>query len=150
MSDTVKKPRKAHRIGVPWSTDLVTVGAAVVCATVMWICTVRLGSVDLVVEVDGSVRRVGGAAVALTALVAAALGIVALRALERLTPRGLQIWTALAVAATTVSALGPFSAQDRTATGTLLGLHAVVAVVVIVSAHMSRRSCKHAGHQDAG
>lgn len=128
-----------HRIrpGVPWSRDLVVVAAAVVCAWVTWWLAVTAGGVDLVVSAGPGVQRVEGAAVAISAGVGALAGMLTLRALEARTSRALRIWTVLAVLALLVSLLGPSSALTPVSKGTLVGLHAVVAVVV-VAAHRSR------------
>lgn len=123
----------------PWSTDLVSAGAAVVCALVTWFCTAYLAGLDLAVRRGDEVQQISGLAVALTAAVVSLGGLSVLRLLERLTPRALTIWTVLAVVVTLVSFLGPFGATTTAATGTLLSLHAVVAAVVIASARASRR-----------
>jgi hypothetical protein len=149
MSKTVQTARIQPEATPPWTTDLVGVGAAAVCAMVTWVFTVQLADLDLIVEAGGEVQRVTGWAVALTAGVAALIGYLALRVLERLTPRALGIWTVLAVVMTLVSFLGPLSATSAAATGTLIALHAVVAAVVIASARSSRRRRRPRGGGDS-
>jgi hypothetical protein len=58
--------------------------------------------------------------------------------LERLTASVLRIWTAAVLAALLGSLLGPLEAPTAAAAGTLIGLHAVVAVVVLVAARRLR------------
>lgn len=139
MRSTETSSNPLVRRGVPWSTDLVIAAAAVICTMVMWLCTVQLGGVDLVVAIDNEVRHISGVAVALSAGMAAILGLIALRALERLTPKALLIWTSVAVVGAALSVLGPLSATSTEAAGTLLGMHGVVAAVVLVGAWRSRR-----------
>lgn len=139
MWTTETRPKSAVRREVPRSTDLIIAAAALVCTMVMWWCSVPLGGVDLAVENDNEVRHISGVAVALSAGGAAVLGLIALRGLERLTSKALLIWTSVAVVAVALSALGPISATSPEVAGTLLGLHAVVAVVVIAGAWRSRR-----------
>lgn len=134
------RQRTSSAVGrVPWSTDLVIVAAAVVSALVAWLFMARLAGVNLTVATGDTVQDVGGLAVAVSAGVGALVGVVGLRGLERLTPQALRIWTAVAVLVAVGSLLGPLSATTVTATATLIGLHAVVAGVVIVAARRSRR-----------
>ncbi|MGA9748381.1 MAG: DUF6069 family protein [Nocardioides sp.] len=142
MSSTETSMTSTVRRGVPWSTDLVIAAAAVICTTVMWLCAVQLGGVNLVVALDDEVRHISGVAVALSAGVAAILGLIALRGLERLTPKALHVWTAVTVVVAALSALGPLSAPSSEVAGTLLGMHGVVAAVVLVGAWRSRRSAR--------
>jgi len=142
MSGTLQnsQPRtSAPRRTVTWSTDLVAMGAAVVCVLVMWLCLSVWGGVDLAVSQNGQVREIGGVAVVLSAAVAGLLGVGTLRLLERSTRHALRIWTVLAIAVTLISALGPLAATSAAATGVLLAMHAIVAVVLIVSMHRIRR-----------
>jgi len=125
---------------VPWTSDLVVVGAATVCALVLWVTADVFGGVDLLVRSGDDVRRIGGVAVGVSAALAALVGLLVLRGLERLTRHALGVWTGLAVVVLALSVLGPLGATSTAATGTLLGLHAVVAAVVLVSAHRSRRA----------
>ena len=139
MWSTETSANSTVRRGVPWSTDLVIAAAAVICTMVMWLCTVQVGGVNLAVVNDNEVRHVSGVAVALSAGLAAILGLIALRGLERLTPKALPIWTSVAVVAVALSALGPLSATSSEVAGTLLGMHGVVAAVVLAGAWRSRR-----------
>ena len=127
-----------RRSAVPLSVDLVVVGAAVVCATVLWATVALWGGVDLEVRSGGTVREIGGAAVAGVTALVAVLGMGLLRLLERRTARAPRTWTVVALAVLAVSLLGPLGATSAAATGTLLALHAVVATVLLVAAHRSR------------
>jgi hypothetical protein len=138
MSSSVRNAQQSSAVSPPWSSDLVTAGAAVICAMVTWGST-KVADVELAVERGGEVQQISGGAVALTAAAAALVGLAALRALERLTHRALVVWTVLAVVATAVSFVGPVGATSAAARGALISLHAVVAAVVIASAYASRR-----------
>lgn len=143
MQDTMKPPapadRTTRRAGPPLSSDLVAVAAAVVCVLVMWGCLAVWGGVDLTADQGGEVVEISGVAVALSAAVAGLLGVALLRVLERVTPHALRIWTVTVAVVTLVSTLGPLSATSAAATGTLLAMHAIVAVVLVVSLHRNRR-----------
>ncbi len=144
MSSTTKTAGPAARSGVPWTTDLAITAAAVICAMVMWLSTVHLGALDPVVVIGDEARHISGAAVAVSAAVAAIAGLIVLRGLERFSSRALNAWTVISVAVAAISALGPLSATSTEARGALLGWHGVVAAVVIVGARRSRRSCQGA------
>lgn len=138
MSSTETMSKSTVRSGVPWSTDLVIAAAAVICAMFLWLSAVQLGGVDLVVGSDDEVRHISGVAVALSAGVAAMLGLIALRGLQRFMSNAIQVWTGVVVLVTALSALGPLSATSSDVAGTLLGMHGVVAAVVLVGAWRSR------------
>ena len=140
MPSTARTADPAVRNHIPWATDLVITGAAVICAMVMWLAAVQLGDVDPVVAIDDEARRISGASVAVSAAVAALVGLIVLRGLERFGSRGLRAWTVIALAAAALSALAPLSVTPVETRGTLLGLHGVVSAVVIVGARRSRRS----------
>lgn len=139
MQNTPPRTGAAQRHEVPWSNDLVAVGAAVVCVVVMWLCLSVWAGVDLTVSFEGAVREVSGVAVVMGATVAGLLGVLALRLLERTTPRALRTWTIIAGAVALLSVVGPMSATTAAVAGVLLGMHAIVAVVLIVSLHRNRR-----------
>jgi hypothetical protein len=120
-------------------TDLKVVAGAAVAAVVAWLCAAQLAGIDLTVSLSGDEQHVGGVAVAVSTVVVGLIGIVALRVLERLTSAALKVWTVVALAVALVSLLGPLSATSPAAKGTLIGLHAVVSVIVIVTARHSRR-----------
>lgn len=138
MSNMVLKDRTRQR--VPVGTDLVIAGAAVLCALIVWSLTAWLGGITVVVNTGSGTQSIGGVAVAVTAAVAALVGLVVLRLLERVTGKALTIWTVVAVAVALLSLFGPLAATSVAATGVLLTLHGVVAAVVIVGAVRSRRS----------
>lgn len=135
---TIEDRTQQRRSRVPWTTDLATAWAAVVCALVLWVATAALGGVDLEVRTGDTLRQVGGVAVAVAAAVGGLLGIVLLRLLERTTSRALTIWTVVAVVGALVSLLGPLGATTTSAMGTLVAMHAIVAVVLLAGAHRSR------------
>jgi uncharacterized protein DUF6069 len=127
------------RQGVPWRVDLATAGAAATCAVIAWLFVAVLPGVDLVVRSGGGTQTVGGVAVAVASAVAALVGMVGLRVLERFTSRALRPWTVLVVAVALLSLLGPLGAVTTTATLALVSLHAVVTAVVLAAGHRSRR-----------
>lgn len=137
---TTVRPRSSVRRGPPWWLDLVIGGAAVVCALITWL-PARVAGADLTVR-DGTPvgHQVTGPAVALAAAVAAAVALSALRILERITPRALRWWIGLGLLVLIASALlGPLGATSKVGVGTLLGLHAVVAAVVLVGGWRAHR-----------
>jgi hypothetical protein len=138
MSTSTRTSLSRPGASPPVSADLWGVVAAVVSALVAW-GSARLSDVELAVERGGDVQEIGGLAVAVVAGVSALLGAATLRLLERRTSRALPVWTTVAVLVTLVSLLGPLGATTAAGTGALLTLHGVVAAVVIVSAHASRR-----------
>lgn len=135
---TVQTNRPVRRERIAWSTDLVVVAAAMACPLVLFLCAVTWGGVDLTVEMGGEVRRVGAGSVAAAAGLSSLAAVIVLRALETRTTKAIGIWTAIAVATGLLSLLGPLAATTPSATGTLVAMHAIVAVVVIVSGRRSR------------
>jgi hypothetical protein len=138
MSSTTTRAGPGARTDVPWATDLVVTGAAVICALVMWLTAVQMGGVDPVVAINNEPRRISVVSVVVSAAVAALVGLSVLRCLERFSPRGIRIWSVFALGVAALSALGPLSVTPVETRGTLLGLHGVVAAVVIVGARRSR------------
>lgn len=124
---------------VPWRVDLATAGAAAVCATTAWLFVAVLPGVALVVRTGAGTQTVGGVAVALSAAVAAFVGMVGLRVLERWTHRALGLWTLLVLLVALVSLVGPLGAVTASAGWALVSLHAVVTAVVLAAGHRSRR-----------
>lgn len=124
---------------VPWRVDLATAGAAGVCATIAWLFVAVLPGVALVVSTGTGTRTVSGVAVAVTSAVAALVGMLGLRVLERLTRRALGVWTALVVLVALLSLLGPLGAVTTVAAWALVSLHGVVTAVVLAAGHRSRR-----------
>lgn len=111
--------------------------AAAICATITWLAVHIGGGVELTV---GSGQRIGAVAVAVTAVVAAGAGWLALALVERWSARPRRTWTVLAVAAFVVSLLGPLGGTTPAAKGGLLALHSVVAAVVIVGLRRTART----------
>lgn len=138
MSDLLQSTSERPRTRVPWLTDLSIVVGATVSSLVAWLCLAQLAGVDLEVGSGGSVREVGGLAVAVTALLTSLVGVLVLRVLESRGTGGLRTWSVVAVVVTLVSFLGPLGATTGAAKGALLALHTIVATVVIVGAHRSR------------
>lgn len=138
MSSTTTAHLAGRRTSPPAWLDLVAVGAAIVCAVVVW-ATARLSGVDLTVRVGEGLQHVTGVAVVIVAAVAAGLGLIALRVMTRFFRKPLKWWTILVIAVAVVSALGPLGATSAAAAGTLIGLHAVVAAVVLAAGWRSRR-----------
>jgi uncharacterized protein DUF6069 len=122
-----------------WSTELVGAGAAVVCALVLWTTLVPLGGVDLSADLGGSVKQIGALDVGLTALGAGLIGLLALRVLERFTPKARTIWTVTALVVLVLSYAGAAMATSTAAMWSLIGLHTLVAAVVIAVGVRSRR-----------
>lgn len=138
MSDLLQSTSERPRTRVPWITDLSIVGAATVCALLVWLFLGELAGVDLKVDSGGTVREVGVVGVVATAFLAALVGVLLLRFLESQSAGGLRTWTIVAVVVALVSFLGPLGATTGAAKGVLLALHAIVATVVIVGARRSR------------
>ncbi len=124
---------------VPWRVDLATAGAAALCATTAWLFVAVLPGVALVVRTGAGTQSVGGVAVALSAAVAAFVGMVGLRVLERFTSRALGGWTVLVLLVALASLVGPLGAVTASAGWSLVALHAVVTAVVLAAGHRSRR-----------
>ncbi len=124
---------------VPRRVDAATAGAAAGCAVIAWLFVAVLPGVDLVVRTGDGAQTVGGVAVAVASAVAALVGMVALRVLERLTARSLGLWTLLVVLVALLSLAGPLGAETAAAGWALVSLHAVVTAVVLAAGHRSRR-----------
>lgn len=119
--------------------DLVGVGAATICALILW-ATATLSGVDLTVRTGEALQHVGGVAVGIFAALGAAVGFATLRVMERLLRRPLQWWTVLVAAVVVLSIpVGPLGATSLPAVGTLIALHVLVAAVVVAVAWRSRR-----------
>jgi hypothetical protein len=113
-------------------------GAAVVCATLaavlVWVVAVPIGGVDLQVEMGGETEAVDLRAVAVVALGSGLLGWALLALLEWRIRRAATIWTAVALVVTLLSLAGPLTSATNAAAGAVLvGLHLVVAAVLILA-----------------
>ena len=137
MNDPTRSPRsgRAHAL---WRLDLVTVAAAAICALVTWL-PARLSGLTVTVRSGSQHQHVTGVAVVVAATLAAAAALGVLRVMERLSSRALGWWTVGVLGVLVVSSLGPLNATSAAAAGLLLGLHAVVAAVVLAAAWRSRR-----------
>lgn len=109
---------------------LVVLGACV-AASALWAVAVPLAGVDLAVDQGGTEMTVGPGWVVAASLATGLTGWALLAVLERSAARGGRIWTVIAVTVLAISALGPLGAIGAAATLTLLGMHAVVAAVLI-------------------
>jgi hypothetical protein len=116
--------------------------AAAICATTTWFAVHVVDGVDLTV---GSGQRIDALAVALTAVVAAGAGWLALALVERRSARPRRTWTILAIAVFVVSLLGPLGGTTAAAKGGLLALHSVVAAVVILGLGRTVRTATTSG-----
>lgn len=76
-------------------------------------------------------RQLSNLAVTLTALVVGLAGWVLLTLLERWTDRARSVWTVTAAVVFAVSLLGPLGAVTARATAVLIGLHVLVAAILI-------------------
>ena len=112
---------------------LVVAGAAA-AAFLIWMIAVPALGADLVVrETPGSATtQVSGGAVLSSALVAGFLGWALLAALERRTRLAATLWRCIAAAVALVSLAGPLGLAVS-GTGVLLGLHVVVAGILLVA-----------------
>lgn len=107
--------------------------AAMAAAVAAWTIAHPLLNIDLLVEDgSGSTRQVSHLAVTLSSLFAGLVGWAVLGTLERLTARAHLVWRVLASLVFVVSLAGPFSAVSNDATVVLLGLHCLVAGILIV------------------
>ena len=105
---------------------------AVVAAVLVWIAAVPVAGVHLEVLMGGETEAVTLRAVVVVALGAGLLGWALLAALEWRVRRAVAIWTAIALAVTLLSLLGPLTAATSTAAAVVLVcLHLVVAAVLI-------------------
>ncbi|MEV0460118.1 DUF6069 family protein [Catellatospora methionotrophica] len=107
------------------------VAASVITATLTWYFMHEIADVALAVRSGGTVRDIGVGAVAVTAALAALAGWGLLALLERRASRPRRTWTVIAVIVFAVSLLGAASGASAAAQGSILGLHSVVAAVVI-------------------
>ncbi len=120
-------------------TDLVVLALTMVAATGVWSFWTQVAGVDLVVHRGESTQTVGAAAVVLTVLVTAGLGLGLLRFLVARTKDGLRVWTIVASVVSVFSLLGPLGATTVAAGLALASLHAVTAVVLVVGLRQVRR-----------
>jgi hypothetical protein len=138
MSGTVQDPR-VERVGT-WHDDWPVAVLAAVGAAVVWVAA-RLAGVDVAVRSGSGSREIGLVSVVVTALVVAVAGAGLLRVLVRRTPRGMRIWTGIALGIWVVSLAGPAGAATLSAGLTLAAMHLVVGGVIIIGlrrVHASR------------
>lgn len=119
--------------------DLLVVAAAAVAALGAWSFWTQVAGVDLIVHRGDSTQPVGAAAVAVTVLVMAGLGVGLLRLLEARAANGLRTWTIVATALSVVSLMGPLGATSVVAGVALATLHAFTATVLVLGLRQSRR-----------
>lgn len=124
---------------------MVTVAGATVAAVAQWAAAGPIAGASLDVRLNGVVQHVGLGAVVAASLLAglAAWGLLAL--LERRSQRAgrgrpRRTWTITVVAVLVLSLAGPLSsAIGTTSTLSLIGLHLVVAVVLLAGLGRSAR-----------
>ena len=107
----------------------VTAALAPAAALAAW-ALMRLTGIDLEVSVGDGV--VGPVDVVVAALLGALAGWAAVRFLERHSPWPREHWSYLSSAALAVSVIGPSWLAEGASAAALIGLHVVVAAVVIV------------------
>ena len=139
MNPTATIPQATTGSRVSWSTELVGAAAAVACALVLWATLVPLGGLELAADMGGSVKQIGVLDIALTAFGAGLVGLLALRVLERFTGRAVNIWTVTALVVLVLSYGGALMAVSTAAMWALIGLHSVVAAVIIAVGVRTRR-----------
>lgn len=132
--------QRSHRSARPgWRGALIGAGAAAACAVVLWTALVPLGGLDLSADLGGTVKQIGALDVALVAFGAGLVGLLALRILERFTPKGLTIWTVTAAVVLVLSCGGAMAATSTAAIWALVSLHALVGAVILAVGWRSRR-----------
>ena len=141
MNPTATIPQATTGSRVSWSTELVGAAAAVACALVLWATLVPLGGLELAADMGGSVKQIGVLDIALTAFGAGLVGLLALRVLERFTGRAVTIWTVTALVVLVLSYGGALMAVSTAAMWALIGLHSVVAAVIIAGQLSIRHIC---------
>lgn len=139
MNPTATIPQATTGSRVSWSTELVGAAAAVACALVLWATLVPLGGLELAADMGGSVKRIGALDVGLTAFGAGLVGLLALRVLERFTPKALTIWTVTAIVVLVLSCGGALMAISTAAMWALVSLHTLVAAVIVAVGRRTRR-----------
>jgi hypothetical protein len=108
--------------------------AAVIGAVLVWVIADPLLNADLDVRFgdSGAVDHIAARAVAVTTLALGLLGWGLLELLERRSPRGQDIWVAIAVLAMLLSLLGPIAGgMTIAATVGLLAIHIVASAILI-------------------
>ena len=136
LSGKQQDPRPARR---GWGTVPIGAAAAAVCALVLWTTLVPFGGLDLSADLGGTVKQIGALDVALVAFGVGLVGLLALRLLERFTPKAPVIWTATAAVVLVLSCVGAMGATSTAAMWGLVSLHAVVGAVIIAVGLRSRR-----------
>lgn len=105
---------------------------AAAAAAALWVLAVPVVGVDLLVTMNGQAQAVGLASVLGVSLTAGLLGWALLALLEWRVRRAAAIWTAVALVVTLLSLGGPLASATNAAAGAVLvGLHLVVAAVLI-------------------
>ncbi len=136
---TVQLETKTETRRVAVRTDLLIAAAAAVAAVGAWSFWTQVASVDLTVHRGDTTQSVGVAAVVVTVLVMAGLGIGLLRLLDARTANGLRTWTIVAAVVFAISLLGPLGATTVAAGIALASLHAITAGVLVQGLRQARR-----------
>ncbi|MEO3824237.1 DUF6069 family protein [Actinomadura sp. B10D3] len=109
-----------------------TVAGAAAAALALWTLTGPVAGLDPSAETGGELRTIGAAPVIAGSLVAGLAGWGLLALLERIAARAGRIWTVLALVVLALSLGGPLgSAGDGTSMAVLIGMHLIVAAVLI-------------------
>lgn len=119
---------------------------AMATATAVWGIANSLLGLDLAVQRDAqTVQQVSSLAVTLTSLGVGFAGWGMLALLERWTRNARLLWTVLAVAVFVVSLLGPLAAVTPAATAVLMGMHGIVAVILVWGLRRSTTASRDRG-----
>ncbi len=114
-----------------WRDDWPVAVTAAGAAAGVWVLATQVAGADLAVRAGSGTQQVGLVSVVVTSLVVSVAGSALLRLLQRRTPRGTAIWTAIAASVWVVSFTGPLGARSAAAGLWLVALHLVVGAVVL-------------------
>lgn len=126
---------------------LIVIGAAA-AALALWTVAVPIAGVDLEARQGGGVQQIRPVMVAIAPLLAGFAGWALVAVLERWTSRPGRIWKITAASVLAVSLLGPLGGVGAASKLVLLGMHAVVAAVLIPG--LAGREAPEAAEAPAG
>jgi predicted Co/Zn/Cd cation transporter (cation efflux family) len=131
QDSAVAAPRRRWRAGV--------VVAAVLLALLTWLVANLIDASPIQVRMQDEVVGITGVSVLMTSVLAALAGWALLALLERLSPAGRRIWTAIAVVVLLLSLIAPLSYGIGAASKwSLVALHVVTGLVLIAGLPRSR------------
>jgi hypothetical protein len=136
MSTTLRAATPRHTSRVRIHRALIVVGA-VAAALAAWALAGPLAGIDLAVGPDGEQTVEAGAVIA-GSLVSGLMAWALLAVLERTMRRPVRAWVITAIVALLLSLSGPLGAADTASKLALIGLHLVVASVLIPGLARSR------------